>query len=449
MVSDSELVGRIREIIRGSDLNTTTAGGVRRRLEEVFSIDLHERRHFIREQIDIFLHELRECQNNEPEAEQEEENENGNDENSEEEEKMEKSDEDRSSKDRSNQMDKDVKKKGRGFTKPCTLSPQLQELFGVSELARTEVVKKIWAYIREKNLQNPKDRRKILCDERLHGIFRVRSIDMFKMNKALSKHIWPMDEAQEPEEEQGEETANENGGDQEDEISQEEEEEEEETGEDSGSNNKRSNKMDKDVKKRGGFTKPCALSPQLQELLGVPELARTEVVKKLWVYIREKNLQNPKNKRKILCDEALHGIFRVRSIDMFQMNKALSKHIWPLDEAEAKSSKKERQREAREEELDRPKRKEKPRKGGGSGLTAPLPLSDALVNFFGTGESELSRADVVKKMWQYIKENELQDPSDKRTVLCDEKLKELFKVDSFHGFGVSKLLTVHFIKTQR
>lgn len=59
-------------------------------------------------------------------------------------------------------------------------------------------------------------------------------------------------------------------------------------------------------------------------------------------------------------------------------------------------------------ELDQPKRKEKPRKGGGSGLTAPLPLSDALVNFFGTGESELSRADVVKKMWQYIKENELQ-----------------------------------------
>lgn len=455
MVSDSELAGRIREIIRCSDLNTTTAGGVRRRLEEEFSIDLHERRHFIREQINIFLHELRECQNNEPEEVQEEENENGNDENSEEEEEMEESDKDRSSKDRSNQMDKGVKKNGRGFTKPCALSPQLQELFGVSELARTEVVKRIWAYIREKNLQNPKDRRKILCDERLHGIFRVRSIDMFKMNKALSKHIWPLDEAQEPEEEHGEETANENGGDQEDENSQEEEEEEEEaekTDEDRISNNKRSNEMDKDVKKRGGFAKPCALSPQLQELLGVPELARTEVVKKLWVYIREKNLQNPKNKRKILCDEALHGIFRVRSIDMFQMNKALSKHIWPLDEAEAtpvKSSQKERQREAREEELDQPKRKEKPRKGGGSGLTAPLPLSDALVNFFGTGEHELSRADVVKKMWQYIKENELQDPSDKRTVLCDEKLKELFKVDSFHGFGVSKLLTVHFVKTQR
>ncbi|KAL2477223.1 SWIB complex BAF60b domain-containing protein [Forsythia ovata] len=111
----------------------------------------------------------------------------------------------------SNKKDKDVKKKGWGFTKPCALSPQLQELLGVPELARTEVVKKIWVYIREKNLQNPKDKRKILCDERLHGIFRVRSIDMFKMNKVLSKHIWPLDEVQE--EEQGEEEeAYENGG---------------------------------------------------------------------------------------------------------------------------------------------------------------------------------------------------------------------------------------------
>lgn len=42
--------------------------------------------------------------------------------------------------------------------------------------------------------------------------------------------------------------------------------------------------MDKDVKKRGGFTKPCALSPQLQELLGVPELARTEVYHEFIMY---------------------------------------------------------------------------------------------------------------------------------------------------------------------
>jgi upstream activation factor subunit UAF30 len=55
-------------------------------------------------------------------------------------------------------------------------------------------------------------------------------------------------------------------------------------------------------------------------------------VKKLWAYIREKNLQDPKNKRNIICDESLRSIFDVDSIDMFQMNKALSKHIWAVCE---------------------------------------------------------------------------------------------------------------------
>lgn len=57
---------------------------------------------------------------------------------------------------------------------------------------------------------------------------------------------------------------------------------------------------------------------------------------------------------------------------------------------------------------DEPKQKEKRQKKGGSGLLAPLPLSDALVKFLGTGENTLSRADVVKRMWEYIKQHDLQ-----------------------------------------
>ena len=56
-----------------------------------------------------------------------------------------------------------------------------------------------------------------------------------------------------------------------------------------------------------------------------------QVVKKLWAYIRENNLQDQNNRRKILPDERLKKIFNVNSIDMFQMNKALTKHIWPLN----------------------------------------------------------------------------------------------------------------------
>lgn len=56
-----------------------------------------------------------------------------------------------------------------------------------------------------------------------------------------------------------------------------------------------------------------------------------QVVKRLWSYIRENNLQDPKNKQNIICDESLQALFRVDKINMFQMNKALSQHIWPLN----------------------------------------------------------------------------------------------------------------------
>lgn len=57
-----------------------------------------------------------------------------------------------------------------------------------------------------------------------------------------------------------------------------------------------------------------------------------------------------------------------------------------------------------------------------------------------TKRSQLSRPQVVKKIWEYIKANELQDPSDKRQILCDEKLQSVFKTDKVHMFTMNKLL---------
>nr|CAD1819499.1 unnamed protein product [Ananas comosus var. bracteatus] len=234
---------------------------------------------------------------------------------------------------------------------------------------------------------------------------------------------------------------------------EEEEEDEEVSGGGGGSRKRRLNRVNEESKRRGGgFTKLCSLSPELQDFVGESELARTEVVKKLWAYIRENNLQDPNNRRKIICDERLRSLFNVNTIDMFQMNKALTKHIWPLEDAghvsSARSTPKDKQRQkdkegsvspVRSKTKDKKQKKDKNEgkrhKGGSSGLLAPLPLSDELVKFIGTGENTLSRSDVVKRMWDYIKQNNLQDPSNKRTIICDEKLKELFKVDSFNGFG--------------
>lgn len=55
--------------------------------------------------------------------------------------------------------------------------------------AMGQVVKKIWEYIKENNLQNPDNKRKIILDNKLKTIFKP-PLDMFKMNKQLSKHVY-------------------------------------------------------------------------------------------------------------------------------------------------------------------------------------------------------------------------------------------------------------------
>ncbi|XP_058081861.1 protein TRI1 [Magnolia sinica] len=58
-----------------------------------------------------------------------------------------------------------------------------------------------------------------------------------------------------------------------------------------------------------GITKPKPISPAMQELLGVPEIPRTQALKQIWAYIKQHNLQDPENKKIILCDEKLKKIF--------------------------------------------------------------------------------------------------------------------------------------------
>ena len=56
-----------------------------------------------------------------------------------------------------------------------------------------------------------------------------------------------------------------------------------------------------------------------------------QIVRQLWAFIRKNNLQDPSNKRKIICDDALRVVFETDCTDMFKMNKLLAKHILPLD----------------------------------------------------------------------------------------------------------------------
>ena len=81
-------------------------------------------------------------------------------------------------------------------------------------------------------------------------------------------------------------------------------------------------------KANSAFMKPMNISDELAVVVGKGPMPRSEVVKKLWVYIKSKNLQDPQKKRNINADAALKVVFGGKAtVDMFEMTKLVSKHL--------------------------------------------------------------------------------------------------------------------------
>ncbi|CAL4919211.1 unnamed protein product [Urochloa decumbens] len=86
-----------------------------------------------------------------------------------------------------------------------------------------------------------------------------------------------------------------------------------------------------------------------------------------------------------------------------------------------------------------------PKKKRVTGITQPKPVSPALQAIVGL--PEIPRTEALKRLWAYIKQHNLQDPADKKVVVCDEKLKNLFAGRERVGFlEIAKLLNPHFVK---
>ena len=75
------------------------------------------------------------------------------------------------------------------FMAPVTPSPELSEVVGSKPLPRTELTKKLWAYIKKNGLQDQKNRRMINADDRLRPIFGKAQVSMFDMTKLVNKHV--------------------------------------------------------------------------------------------------------------------------------------------------------------------------------------------------------------------------------------------------------------------
>ena len=156
------------------------------------------------------------------------------------------------------------------------------------------------------------------------------------------------------------------------------------------------------------------ISEDLADFLGQgKEMARTDIVKALWDYIKEHDLQNPDNKREILLDDKMKAVFGCDKFTMFTMNKYVAAHIHPFKPVDltpkepkpkgATAGTKKRKRKGAETAAAAAKKKRKPKKPG---LQPPYQLSKEMAAV--VGKDILPRPQVVTALWEYIKKNDLQ-----------------------------------------
>lgn len=81
-------------------------------------------------------------------------------------------------------------------------------------------------------------------------------------------------------------------------------------------------------KPNAAFMKPMQPSASLSAVIGGGTMPRTEVTKKIWVYIKKNSLQDSKNRRMINADEKLRDVFGgKKQVSMFEMTKLVNKHL--------------------------------------------------------------------------------------------------------------------------
>ena len=348
--ADDDLVVAIRETLAATwDLDSVTLNTVRSSLEARFGCDLSGRKDVLKQALREYVESMHEKEREEQALAECKDGENANSGADDDDEEEEYDDdeptgegESRLKRKRGGGGDGGGKKGkkggggGRGFAAEVQLSAELSEFLGVTCCPRTEVTKRVWAYIKEHKLQNPEPKKgqEILCDERLQKVLKVKKIHMFKMTKILSeqmkssKDLAPRALPKDVDEDDDEEA----DSDDEAEVVKVKAKKPKSAPAKRAPNKKKS-EDDRRGKTGTGFMKPLQLSPALAALLGEDQMARPTVVKMLWEHIRGHQLQNPSDRREILCDQAMKKVFRVDKITMFSMNKLLVPHLTPVNGA--------------------------------------------------------------------------------------------------------------------
>lgn len=234
-----------------------------------------------------------------------------------------------------------------------------------------------------------------------------------------------------------------------------------------------------------GLERPVVLAQPLADFIGEVVIPRSHIPKRVSAYAKERGLQDPEDGRRIICDPALKEALGVDSFTFFSLAKLISGLVYKPEECDpelqqiakeceeklvAEKTRKLAQAAAspssaatatrgrggkgsRGGKAGRPSKKQKtgedgePKARKPSGLQRPMQLSDALVAI--VGEPRLPRSEVLKKIWVYIRENNLKDPNNGSRVLCDDKLMAVFDgSQTVSNMGITKYLSAHMTKIE-
>eukprot|EP00775_Hariotina_reticulata_P013688 gene13688-13810_t len=312
-ISDDEIRKRLAVLLAASDLSVTTEKMLRKRLEDDLGVKLADKKAVIREEVMAYLDQKREEEGDGQQEEAKEEEE---------------------AEDEEQEQKPTKKRGGGGFTKELLLSEPLQEFMGLrarpgsaSQLMRDglQVVKAVWDYVKANNLQNPKDKREIIVDEKLGKVF-TPPMNMFSMNKQIAAHVFNPDEVVDgdsaPQPKPVQAAAAKKGKKRARKGSDDDNDDDDDDDFAGGAAAK---------KKRGGggggFAKPIPISDELAAAVGEKEISRGALTKWIYAYAKEKDLMDPCDKRFVLADETLEKLTGEKRFKAFGAGALFKNHF--------------------------------------------------------------------------------------------------------------------------